>query len=202
MTFGGMLASFFPMFYFVVNAGAILNLIRSPDWISFLLLLASVYLMPLILFRLHSLFFKIEDGDFDLSKKQYNPWWTGHMLQYPFISLPFLESILHFFPGLYSVWLRAWGSKIGKNVFWTPRTEILDRNLVEIGSNTIVGHMTIMVSHLVETRSGVPMLVLKKIKVGEKCLVGADAQLGPGAEVADRTNMKPKVRLYWKGEWK
>jgi hypothetical protein len=192
----------FPAFYFVINAFSVGCLIKDPGLTQFLVLLSSIYLMPLILFRIHSLFFKIEDGEFDLSQKKYNPWWTAHMLQYPFIALPFLESILHFFPGLYSLWLRGWGSKIGKKVFWTPRTEILDRNLVEVGDGTIIGHMTIMCSHLVETQSGVPKLVIKKVKIGDRCLVGADAQLGPGAEVPSRTQLKPKMRLFWKGEWK
>ncbi|MBL7546167.1 MAG: hypothetical protein JNL11_20270 [Bdellovibrionaceae bacterium] len=176
--------------------------LKNPSGVTGLTLVCGIYLLPLALFRLHSLFFRVEEGDYDLSKKAYNPWWTAHMLQYPFIALPFLESVLHFVPGLYSWWLRGWGAKIGKKIFWTPRTEILDRNLVEIGSGTIIGHLTVMVSHLVETRSGVPMLVIKKVRIGEKCLVGADAQLGPGTEIASRTNLKPKVRLYWKGEWK
>ncbi|OYZ16247.1 MAG: hypothetical protein B7Y39_15880 [Bdellovibrio sp. 28-41-41] len=202
MTVGGVLASFFPAFYFLLNLMSLIGFVQAPGLSSFACILFSIYLVPLILYRLHSLFFKIEEGEFDLSKKVYNPWWTAHMLQYPFIALPFLESLLHFFPGLYSIWLRAWGSKIGKKIFWTPRTEILDRNLVEIGDQTIIGHLTIMVSHLVETRSGIPNLVIKKVRIGEKCLISADAQLGPGAEVPSRTQLKPKTRLYWKGEWK
>ncbi len=59
-----------------------------------------------------------------------------------------------------------------------------------------------MVSHLVETRSGIPKLIIKKVRIGEKCLISADAQLGPGAEVPSGTQLKPKTRLYWKGEWK
>lgn len=202
MTVGGIIASLFPAFYFILNSVVLVCFIQAPSLSIFIALLGSIYLLPLILYRMHSLFFKIEEGEYDLSKKVYNPWWTAHMLQYPFIALPFLESLLHFFPGLYSVWLRAWGSKIGTKVFWTPRTEILDRNLVEVGDQTIIGHLTIMVSHLVETRSGIPKLVLKKVRIGEKCLISADAQLGPGADVPSRTQLKPKTRLYWKGEWK
>jgi len=202
MTIGGILASFFPSLYFILNAAVAITCVQEPSFFNCALLVFFIYLFPLILFRLHSLFFKIDEGEYDLSKKVYNPWWTTHMLQYPFIALPFLEALLHFFPGLYSLWLRAWGSKIGKKIFWTPRTEILDRNLVDIGDHTIIGHLTIMVSHLVETRSGVPKLVIKKVRIGEKCLISADAQLGPGAEVPSRTQLKPKTRLYWKGEWK
>lgn len=202
MTIAGRLAALFPLLYLVLCGTWVTYSILYPAWYSVLVLAGIVYLIPLFLFRLHGLFFKIEDGDYDLSKKLYNPWWTGHMLQYPFVAFPFLESILHFVPGLYTLWLRAWGSKIGKQVFWTPRTDVIDRNLIEVGDRTLVGHMSIMVSHMVETKSGVPNLVLKKIKIGSKCLIGADSQLGPGAVVPDGTKLKPKARLFWRGEWK
>lgn len=202
MTIAGMLARLFPVAYLILNASWIGYSIQYPRWYSLPFLAVLVYLVPLALFRIHHLFFPIKEGEFDLSKKEYSPWWTGHMLQYPFIALPQLEALLHFFPGLYTLWLRAWGSKIGRNVFWTPRTEVIDRNLIEVGDNTLVGHMSILVAHLVETRSGVPKLVLMKVKIGAKCLVSADAQLGPGTVIPDGAKLKPKARLYWKGEWK
>ncbi len=202
MSIGGLLASLFPAFYFTVNLVWIALMFHSPRWFDFPVLFSLIYLLPLAIFRVHSLFFKITEGEYDLSKKVYNPWWTTHMLQYPFIALSFLESFLHFIPGLYTLWLRAWGSKIGKNVFWTPQTEVLDRHLIEVGNKTIIGHFTIMVSHLVETRSGIPKLVIQKVRIGDKCLIGADSQLGPGSTVESGTCLKPKTRLFWKGEWK
>ncbi len=202
MSLGGMLASLFPLIYLVLNLGWLGYGLTHNNWLTLPILFCGIYLIPLLCFRIHNLFFKIEDGEYDLSRMTYNPWWTTHMLQYPFIAFPFFESILHFVPGLYTLWLRAWGAKIGRKIFWTPRTEIIDRSLVEIGDYTLIGHMTIMVSHLVENRSGHPKLVLKKIVIGKKCLIGADSQLGPGTLVPDGTNLKPKSRLYWKGEWK
>ena len=44
-------------------------------------------------------------------------------------------------------------------------------------------------------------LVIKTIKIGEKSFIGADSQIGPGAIVAPRTKLKPKSRIYWRGEW-
>lgn len=202
MTVGGILASLFPLLY-LIGLGSLVFL--SPFALpvqTFVAAVAYIYLLPLIIFRLHGFFFPVLEGDYDLSEKRYNPWWTGHMLQYPFIAVPFLESLLHFVPGLYSMWLRAWGSKIGQKVFWTPRTEILDRNLVHIGDSVLVGHMSIFVSHLVEMRNGAPTLVLKCIRIEEKSFLGADAQFGPGAYVPAGSRLKPKMRLFWKGEWK
>jgi hypothetical protein len=202
MTFWGRVVSLFPLMYLILNLSLLYNFLKGLNLLFFILFLIGIYLIPVLIFRLHNYFFPLEDGDYDLSKKQYNSWWTSHMLQYPFIAFPFLESILHFIPGLYSLWLRMWGAKIGKKVFWTPRVEILDRSLIEIGSYTLVGHLCIFVSHLVETKTGKPMLVLKKISIGKYCLVSADSQLGPGAVLADNTKLKPKTRLYWRGEWK
>ena len=202
MTIGGRLASLFPFVYLSLVVYMIGTLLHRFHWWKMGALAAIVYLLPLVLFKFHSLFFPVEEGEFDLSKKTYNPWWTSHMLQFPFIAVPWLESLIHFVPGLYTIWIRAWGSKVGRKVYWTPRTEIVDRNLVEIGDSTLVGHMTFMASHLVETRSGVPKLVIKKVRIGSNCLIAADAQLGPGATLEDGTKLKPKARLYWKGEWK
>lgn len=165
------------------------------------MLLVVVYLMPLILYRIHFLFFPFTDGFWHLSEKKYNPWWASHMFQYPYVALPWIESIIHFFPGLYSVWLRAWGSKIGKAVYWTPRVEIVDRGLVEVGDNAVFGHISALCSHMVADIEGKPALVIKTIKIGERAFIGADSQLGPGAEVPARTKLKPKTRMYWRGEW-
>lgn len=74
MTLGCFLASLFPAFYFFLNLIVLIGFIKSSETLSFLSVLLSVYLFPLILFRIHSLFFKIEEGEYDLSKKEYNPW--------------------------------------------------------------------------------------------------------------------------------
>jgi acetyltransferase-like isoleucine patch superfamily enzyme len=77
----------------------------------------------------------------------------------------------------------------------------VDRGLVEIGDNVVVGHISAFCSHMVADVEGSPALVVKKIYIGERSFIGADSQLGPGAIVAPRTKLKPKSRLYWRGEW-
>ena len=161
-----------------------------------------VYLLPLFCYRLHGLFFKLTDGFWDITAKKYNPWWATHMFQFPFIACPWLEALIHFCPGLFSVWLRAWGSKIGKNVFWTPRVEIIDRGLIVVGDSCVFGHLTILCSHMVVEIEGRPCLVIKTIKIGERSFIGADTQIGPGVVVPSKTRLKLKTRLYWRGEWK
>lgn len=202
MTLGGRLVTLFPAIYLIAVSAWVFKMLHAFVWYDFLVLIGLVYLFPLLVHRIHFLFFPFGDGYWVLSEKKYNPWWASHMFQYPFIACPWIESLIHFFPGLYSLWLRAWGSKIGKGVFWTPRVEIIDRGLVEIGDYVVVGHIATMCSHMVADIEGKPALVVKKIIIGEKSFVGADSQFGPGAVVPPKTRVKVKTRLYWRGEWR
>lgn len=201
MTLAGRIVSLFPLFYLFCIIGWIGKMFSSFTWVDLLVLPGLIYLMPLLFHRLHFFFFPFSDGFWPLSEKKYNPWWASHMFQFPFIACPWIESLLHFIPGLYSVWLRAWGSRIGKGVYWTPRVEIVDRGLIEVGDGTVFGHISALCSHMVADIEGKPSLVVKKIIIGEKVFIGADSQLGPGVVIPGRTKLKPKSRLYWRGEW-
>ncbi len=202
MTIGGKIVSFFPLFYLLCVLGFMGQMLKDFHYYQILVLVGIIYLMPLIFHRLHFMFFPFKDGYWILSEKKYNPWWASHMFQFPFIACPWIESLLHFVPGLYSLWLRCWGSKIGKNVYWTPRVEIVDRGLMEVGHNVVVGHISGFCSHMVADIDGKPALVVKKIILGDRVFVGADTQMGPGANVPPKTKLKPKTRLYWRGEWR
>lgn len=202
MTLGGRLISLFPLFYILCVGGWITKMFQQPAFSDIPVLLFIVYLIPLLIYRIHYFFMPFSDGFWDITEKKYNRWWGSHMIQFPFIACPWLESLLHFCPGLYSAWLRGWGSKIGKNIFWTPRIEIIDRGLVEIGDECVFGHLTILSSHMVAKIEGRPCLVVKTIKIGDKCFIGADSQFGPGVIVPDGTKLSVKSRLSWRGEWK
>lgn len=201
MTIGGRLVALFPLLYLISVVSWITKMFTSFQWYDSLILLFIIYLLPLLAHRIHFLFFPFSDGFWPLAEKKYNPWWASHMFQFPFVACPWIESLIHFVPGLYSVWLRAWGSKIGKDVYWTPRVEIVDRGLIEIGDNVVIGHITAMCSHMVADIEGRPALVVKKIIIGERSFIGADSQLGPGAVIPPRTKLKPKTRMFWRGEW-
>lgn len=202
MTIGGKIISLFPLFYLISVLSWLFKMLWHLEFYDFLILPGIIYLLPLTLHRIHFLFFPFDEGYWVLSEKKYNPWWASHMFQFPFIACPWIESLIHFIPGLYSVWLRAWGSKIGKGIFWTPRVEVIDRGLIEVGDYVVFGHITALCSHMVAEIEGKPSLVIKKIRIGDKAFIGADSQLGPGAEVPSRTILKVKTRLFWRGEWK
>ncbi len=192
MTWGGRIVSLFPALWLLAVLASSARLVRQSDLASFGILFFAIYGAPLVCHRTHALFFPLRDGAYDLSEPRYSPWWASHMFQYPFIALPFLESALHFIPGGFSWWLRLWGSKIGSNVHWTPRVEIVDRGSIEVGNSCVFGHLSGVSSHMIVFQEGRPILVLKRVRFGDGCLLGAASHYGPGAEIAPGTQTRAK----------
>ena len=86
-----------------------------------------------------------------------------------------------FIPQLYAMYLSMVGAKIGKHVFFGGRNTISDPCVLEIGSNTLIGGGATIMGHLGEDK-----LVIKKVKIGSHCLVGAEALVMPGVTLEDR----------------
>jgi hypothetical protein len=68
-------------------------------------------------------------------------------------------------------------------VYWTPRVEITDRGLLEIGDGVVFGHRAKFFGHLIAPGRGGLLLFVKRGRVGAGAFVGAYAVLGPGADV-------------------
>ena len=192
MTILGTLMEFFPFlhatslficgglaFFFLGNAQYNLTYLA----VACLLFLFNLYILPPLFFRLHNRVFILKSGFSDFSKHVYSPWWGGHQIQKIYISLPFLESLLRLIPGLYSGWLRLWGAKIGKCIYWTPNVEIVDRSLIELGDYVVFGHRSAICSHVITPRKGGLLLYVGPIVIGDGVFVGAEAKIGPGARI-------------------
>jgi len=82
-----------------------------------------------------------------------------------------------------------WGSKIGKNILWTPHTTIIDRTSLDIGDNCFFGHPVLLSAHLAQMRKGRLLLYLKTIKIGSDCFIGGTVQIAPGAEIEKGTRV-------------
>ena len=144
----------------------------------------AIYVFPVVAFRLHNLLFPIKTGMSDLGKRGYSSWWGGHQIQLLFIAVPRLESVMTLVPGLFSLWLRAWGSRVGRGVYWTPQIEILDRSLIDVGRGVVFGHKVIASSHVVtRTKSGTLLLMVERISIGDDAFIGAGTRIGPGVTV-------------------
>lgn len=151
--------------------------------VGFLALIFVIYGLPLLIYRIHNHFYPLKEGATYISGDKYNPWWGTHQIQMVYGAFPVLEVILRLIPGLFSQWLRLWGSKIGKNVYWTPGVFIADRGLLEIGDNVILGYDLSFTSHLINPREKELILYVRKIIIGENSFIGARASFGPGAIV-------------------
>ena len=190
MTLLGRLITLFPIGMILTILGLVINFAKNPGAGTLAFIFAAAYGIPLLAFRIHNLIFPLKEDlqrDFNDPKK-YSAWWGGHHIQLIFYWLPFLEVGLRLIPGAFSLWLRLWGSKIGKKVFWTPLVMIEDRSLLEVGDDVIWGHMSKAISHVIyPSKTGTLVCYVKKVKIGSQCFIGAQSQIGPGCNVADQT---------------
>jgi hypothetical protein len=138
-----------------------------------------IYVLPPLLFRLINLFFKQEHGGHHFGSKQFLIWWYGTQLQLIYARIPLFEELLRIPPFLYSAWLRCWGARIGKYVYWAPRIEILDRNMIEVGDLAVIGYGAKFSCHLLNKKK----IFLAPIKIGPHSVIGGDAKIAPGCEI-------------------
>jgi hypothetical protein len=177
MTLRGRLISFYPALILSLVAADALWFGLSPSPLQPPLLLCVVYLHRIIFPPRH----RLED----LAAKRYSPWWGAHQIQLIYLAVPQLEALLRVVPGLYSAWLRLWGSRIGRHVYWTPNVEVTDRHLLDIGDNVVLGHKCKFLGHAIKPKGGAVTLYTHTIKVGSNVFVGAGSRIGPGAVIPD-----------------
>lgn len=161
---------------------AFAGLVGLAAWRAWWAVPLVVYLLPPLLFRAHQRLFPLREGAHRMIGPTYVPWWGGHQLQLPFIAFPVLEAVLRVL-GLYSAWLRLWGAKVGRGVYWTPLVEITDRSLLELGDGVVVGHKCGFYAHAIKPARGSLYLYCKRIRVGDGAFLGAGSGFGPGAVV-------------------
>ena len=188
MTLLGRLAALFPLAHMLIIICASVRFIQHPDLFSLALLLGCIYLIPPLLFRLYILYRPIKAGRWVLNQPTRCDWWIAHQLQMVFAALPALEALLRLVPGSYSVWLRFWGSQVGKRVYWTVHVEILDRHMLRIGDDVVFGHRVYCTSHIIHRKpNGELVLILRPTRIGNGALIGAGARLGPGVKIPEQS---------------
>lgn len=113
-------------------------------------------------------------------------WLVMLQLQHIYISLPFIERILMAVPGLFSAWLRMWGSKIGAKVMWAPEVTILDRTHLNIGDRVLFGTKVMLSCHVVNKRDRKYTVILAPIEIGTDAFLGYETSVGPGVVIGAR----------------
>ena len=137
--------------------------------------------LPLLVFRLtNALWPVVPVRAARLDRPVYSPWWGAHQIQIVYETFPFLEAALRMVPGLYSLWLRAWGARVGKRVYYPPTMRIMDRSLIEIGDGVVFGHHVECVSHFVAKRKDAILLFVQTIVIESGAMVGTHVAMGPG----------------------
>ncbi|MGZ3789675.1 MAG: acyltransferase [Bacteriovorax sp.] len=179
------LQHFLPLIFLSIMTFCFIKFIKTTHVLYFIFFALTPYLLPLLLQRMVFFFYPLKEGGsyIGMEEKKFSPWLFSLRVQQIYLICPQLERIIFFFPGTYSIWLRAWGSKIGKRVFWTPGTVVNDRGLLEVGDYVVFGHNTYMSPHLLRMKDGKFFVYVKKIKIGSYSFVGAFSKLGPGTTI-------------------
>ncbi len=185
MTLRGHVISLFPLFHMLCMAAAFFTLCYHFTVVAVFSLIFSIYLLPILCMRVHHWVSPLKEGSSNIAELHYSPWWATHQFQAVFNAIPIFDAILRLIPGSYSIWMRLWGSTIGKGVYWTPLVDITDRGLMEVGNHVIFGHKASCFSHVIIHKPDKLILYVKRISIGDYVFVGAGSRIGPGARIDD-----------------
>jgi len=196
MTVLGRLIALYPSLILSLTVATLGWFVYSPALLQPVLFLVILYIILPITLRLHQQVFPLRERLARLSDRTYSPWWGMHQIQVLYIAIPQLEAVLRLVPGLYSQWLRLWGSKVGRRVYWTPNVEIADRSLMEIGDRVIFGHHTKFFAHVIKPKGNALLLYIRTVKIGNDVFIGAGSRVGPGVVIADGAYLPVLTDLY------
>lgn len=178
------LFAIFPAFQMAAILAAAAAWVSAPSAASFGAILLAVYGLPVASYRVLAWILPIKQEASYLDREDFAPWWAAHQTQAVLNAVPQFEAALRLVPGLFSAWLRLWGSRIGAGVYWTPMVEIVDRDLLEIGDRVVIGAQAVFCSHVIKPGKRGLLLYVKAIRVGAGAFVSASSRFGPGAQVA------------------
>jgi hypothetical protein len=194
MSIIGLLIGLFPLTVIGCAVACALWMCFDPGPWPLVGMLCILYVVPVLAFRVHQSIWPMNIGKSLLVGRRYSPWWGVHQIQLVYIYFPALEAALRLVPGLYSAWLRLWGARVGRRVYWTPSVRITDRSLVEIGDDVVFGESTAMFSHIIRPIDGNLLLYVKPIQIGNRAFVGGYSVLLPGVRVVDGAFLRAWTR--------
>jgi len=194
MSLPGRIVTFFPALQLMLCVACVaVALVWPPVLIAVPII---VYMLPLAAFRIANRIRPLREGLSYLDAPAYSAWWGSHHLQRIFIAIPQLESILILIPGAFSLWLRLWGSRIGRRVHWTPRVEVVDRSFLVVGDDVVVGHKAEFFAHAIKPSHGRLILYVRPIHIGARAFLGAGVRVGPGVRIEEDAFVPTLTDLY------
>jgi hypothetical protein len=179
--------NFLPLWH-VLLAGSVLFLLTAHWPVRLAAALGVLYFLPPLAARLILFLVSIPPGKIAVGSRAFFGWWTLFQLQIVFCRLSILEEILRLIPGAYSLWLRLWGSRIGRLTYWSPGTTITDRSFLQIGNDVVFGAGVRLNAHvLARDQDGRMELLLAPLKIGDRAVVGGYSLLTAGTEICADT---------------
>jgi len=155
-------------------------------WVCVGVVVAALYLLPPLLCRVIAMVLPIRRERIDIGSRDFFSWWFSLNLQILFSRFPVLEEVLRIVPGCYSMWLRLWGSRIGKLTYWAAGLRILDRQWLDIGDNVTFGADVRINPHvMLPDEHGRMMLMLAPVKIADRVSVGGYSLLVAGTVIAE-----------------
>lgn len=148
--------------------------------------LAWIYVLPPLAARIAMALFGVPQGEaLCQDSRAYKVWWFLVQLQVPFNRFGIFEELLRLVPGLYPLWLNAWGSRVSALVYWGPGAMVADRQSARIGRGAVIGTRAVISGHLaVKDERGATCVTLGPVEIGDGVLIGAYAGIGPGSIIA------------------
>lgn len=148
--------------------------------------LAWIYILPPLAGRVAMGLFGAPQGeDLGQEARAYKVWWFLVQIQVLFNRFPFFEELLRMVPGLYALWLSAWGARVSPAVYWGPGSVVVDRQAARVEAGVVIGTRAVLSGHLaVKDASGAFRVTLAPVEIGEGALIGAYSGIGPGCRVA------------------
>ena len=173
-----------------------ITFIQAPTVVTFAILLSLIYLFPLLTSRFIARIVPVREGKYRIGRQGVEGWVLQLKVQMFLAAFPFFERVLHIVPGLFSLWLRSWGSQIGRGVIWTPHIDVLDRGLLQIEDGVLLGYKVILSSHLVFMKDGEHYVYCNRIKIGKSTLIGGVSILGPGVKIGEGCRINVSSIIY------
>jgi len=165
--------------------------------------LTVLYMMPPVLARCILSIRPIREERIRMPSRDYFTWWILLNLQVVFCRLPFLEELMRLIPCAYSAWLRLWGARVGSFTYWAAGLQILDRGFLDIGDGVVFGAGVRLNPHvIVENDDGRMELLLARIRIGHRALIGGYALLTAGTRIADEESTRACLRSAPFNHWK
>jgi hypothetical protein len=178
-----LLLNFFPLVH--VSALVAIAFANLPAWTRIAALLIALLILPPLLARLVHALAPLPPGRISVDSGGFLSWWATAQFQIIFNRLPMIEELLRMIPGLYSNWLRLWGSRIGRLTYWAPGMVVLDREYLDLGDDVVFGAGVRLNGHVIlRNRQGRLELAVAPIKIGSGAAVGGYSLLTAGTEIA------------------